>query len=85
MDAATIPFAAEFDAVFSNAALHWVRDQDAALAGTHRALKPGGRLVAEMGGEGNVAIPLAAIKASFFDIQASCAATVSIRRKCRRA
>jgi ubiquinone/menaquinone biosynthesis C-methylase UbiE len=44
-----------FDAVFSNAALHWVRDQDAMLAEVHRVLKPGGRFVAEMGGQGNIA------------------------------
>ncbi len=50
-----LPFKEEFDAVFSNAALHWVRDQDAALAGVARALKPGGRFVAEMGGHGNIA------------------------------
>ncbi|HTJ30451.1 MAG TPA: class I SAM-dependent methyltransferase, partial [Acidobacteriaceae bacterium] len=48
-------FAGEFDAVFSNAALHWVRDQDAMLTGVYRALKPGGRFVAEMGGMGNIA------------------------------
>lgn len=44
-----------FDAVFSNAALHWVRDQDAMMAEVHRVLKPGGRFVAEMGGHGNIA------------------------------
>ena len=44
-----------FDAVFSNAALHWVRNQDAMLSEVHRVLKPGGRFVAEMGGHGNVA------------------------------
>lgn len=44
-----------FDAVFSNAALHWVRDQDAMMGEVHRVLKPGGRFVAEMGGHGNVA------------------------------
>src|SRR6516225_8913807 len=44
-----------FDAVFSNAVLHWVRDQDAMMAQVHRVLKPGGRFVAEMGGHGNVA------------------------------
>src|SRR5208337_5070062 len=46
---------AAFDAVFSNAALHWVRDQDAMMAQVHRVLKPGGRFVAEMGGHGNIA------------------------------
>jgi SAM-dependent methyltransferase len=44
-----------FDAVFSNAALHWVRDQDSMMAEVHRVLKPGGRFVAEMGGHGNIA------------------------------
>jgi trans-aconitate methyltransferase len=50
-----------FDAVFSNAALHWVRDQDAMMTEVYRVLKPGGRFVAEMGGHGNVA----AIRAVF--------------------
>src|SRR5580692_11115140 len=54
--AESLPFGNEtFDAVFSNAALHWVRDQDAMMAQVHRVLKPGGRFVAEMGGHGNVA------------------------------
>jgi SAM-dependent methyltransferase len=46
---------AMFDAVFSNAALHWVRDQDAMMAQVHRVLEPRGRFVAEMGGHGNIA------------------------------
>jgi trans-aconitate methyltransferase len=51
-----LPFATPvFDAVFSNAALHWVRDQDAMIAEVHRVLNPGGRFVAEMGGHGNIA------------------------------
>ncbi len=45
----------EFDAVFSNAALHWVRNQDAMMDEVRRVLKPGGRFVAEMGGHGNIA------------------------------
>lgn len=55
MDAARLEFENEFDAVFSNAALHWVKDQDAVIAGAARALKPGGRFVCEMGGRGNIA------------------------------
>lgn len=55
-DGQSLAFESEFDAVFSNAALHWMkRDPDAVLAGVWRALKPGGRFVAEMGGAGNVA------------------------------
>ncbi len=42
------------DAVFSNAALHWVKDQSAAIAAIARALKPGGRFIAELGGRGNI-------------------------------
>jgi SAM-dependent methyltransferase len=49
-----------FDAVFSNAALHWVRGQDEMLAQVHRVLRPGGRFVAEMGGHGNIAAILVA-------------------------
>jgi trans-aconitate 2-methyltransferase len=44
-----------FDAVFSNAALHWVREADEAIQTMARALKPKGRLVLEMGGQGNIA------------------------------
>src|SRR4051794_17173137 len=55
VDATALPFEAEFDAVFSNAALHWIHDADAVLTGVHRALKPGGRFIAEFGGHGNVA------------------------------
>ncbi len=55
MDAASMDFDGEFDAVFSNAALHWVRPPEAVAAGVFRALKPGGRFVGEMGGKGNVA------------------------------
>ncbi len=51
-----LPFSnGEYDAVFSNAALHWVRNQDAMLAEVRRVLGPGGRFVAEMGGQGNIA------------------------------
>jgi trans-aconitate methyltransferase len=60
-DGARLPFAAEFDAVFSNAALHWMADADAVIASVFRALRPGGRFVAEMGGAGNVAAIRAAL------------------------
>jgi trans-aconitate methyltransferase len=49
-----LPFAGEFDAVFSNAALHWMKRADDVIAGVHRALKAGGRFVAEFGGQGCV-------------------------------
>ena len=56
MEGGKLEFNAEFDAVFSNAALHWMKsDRDAVIAGVHRALKPGGRFVGEMGGHGCVA------------------------------
>ncbi len=42
------------DAVFSNATFHWIHDHDALFAALHRALKPGGRLVAQCGGRGNI-------------------------------
>jgi len=63
-DAAALEFDGEFDAVFSNAALHWMPDADAVIDGVWRALKPGGRFVGEMGGDGNVAILRAALHAA---------------------
>jgi len=54
VDGTRLAFDAAFDAVFSNAALHWMRDPDAVIDGVWRALKPGGRFVAECGGAGNV-------------------------------
>lgn len=64
LDARAIAFEAEFDAVFTNAVLHWIRDgMDRVLAGVLRALRPGGRFVGEMGGFGNVAAITVAILA----------------------
>jgi SAM-dependent methyltransferase len=55
-NAEALPFDdARFDAVFSNAVLHWVHDQDAMMGEVRRVLRPGGRFVAEMGGHGNIA------------------------------
>ncbi|MDE0112280.1 MAG: methyltransferase domain-containing protein [Albidovulum sp.] len=61
MDAPNLEFREEFDAVFSNAALHWMLDADGVLAGVARALKKGGRFVGEFGGHGNVAAILSAL------------------------
>ena len=52
--AEAISFSEEFDAAFSNAALHWVLAKEQAAAAIFRALRPGGRFVGEMGGEGNL-------------------------------
>ncbi len=56
LDATKLPFTNEFDAVFSNAVLHWIKSTpNAPIEGAFRALKPGGRFVGEFGGHGNVA------------------------------
>lgn len=58
-------FRGAFDAVFSNAALHWMkRDPEAVVAGVAAVLKPGGRFVGECGGAGNVALIHAALAAA---------------------
>ena len=63
-DGQALTFDNAFDAVFSNAALHWRRDADAVVSGVKRALKPGGRFVAEFGGAGNVANVMGALVAA---------------------
>lgn len=55
MDATALRFESEFDAVFTNAVLHWIQDHDAVLSGVYRSLKPGGKFVGEFGGHGNIA------------------------------
>lgn len=65
MDARRLEFHSEFDAVFSNAALHWIQPPEDVLAGVRRSLQPGGRFVAEMGGHGNVAAIHTALLAVF--------------------
>ncbi|MGF1630065.1 MAG: class I SAM-dependent methyltransferase [Kiloniellaceae bacterium] len=59
-----LAFAREFDAVMSNAALHWMLNPDVVLQGVARALRPGGRFVGEMGGAGNVAVIALAVSAA---------------------
>jgi len=56
-----LPFNQEFDAVFSNAAMHWMLDQQAVIEGVAKSLNPGGRFVSEMGGHGNMAAVRVAI------------------------
>ncbi len=63
MDGEHLGFDAEFDAVFSNAALHWMKAADRVIDGVWRALRSGGRFVAEMGGHGCVAKIKAALYA----------------------
>ena len=62
VDGQRLAFAAEFDAAFSNAALHWMLDPDAVARGVFAALKPGARFVGECGGRGNVATLRAALR-----------------------
>jgi len=61
-NASKFSFTEPFDAVFSNAALHWVTDHDGMMKCVYHSLKPGGRFVAEMGGKGNVQQLMAATK-----------------------
>jgi SAM-dependent methyltransferase len=62
-DAQALPFRSEFDAVFTNATLHWVPDLAAAARSAYTALVPGGRFVGEFGGHGNVAAICTAFRA----------------------
>lgn len=64
MDGHALAFDGVFDAVFSNAALHWMHEPDRVLAGVRRALKPGGRFVAEFGAEGNMATLIGAVQSA---------------------
>src|SRR5262249_12224499 len=63
-DARQFTFAEPFDAVFSNAALHWVREPQRVIRCIREALKPGGRFVAELGGKGNVQTIAHALRAA---------------------
>jgi trans-aconitate methyltransferase len=60
--ATDLHFDQPFDAVFSNAVLHWVLDKEAAIDSIHRSLRSGGRFVMEMGGRHNVDGILIAVK-----------------------
>lgn len=55
LDGHKLSFEQEFDAVFSNAALHWMKDPERVVKGVWQSLRPGGRFVGEFGGAGNIA------------------------------
>ncbi len=57
MSVTELEFKNRFDAVFSNAVLHWVKESETAVRNIYEALKPNGRFVAEFGGEGNCKQP----------------------------
>ncbi len=67
MSVTDMPFVETFDAVFSNAMLHWVHESDLAVDNIARALKPGGRFIAEFGGAGNVRYIVEAMRREFAD------------------
>jgi ubiquinone/menaquinone biosynthesis C-methylase UbiE len=62
MDAREIQLEGNFDAVFSNATLHWIKEPERVISGIKRLLRPGGRFVAEFGGKGNTGELLKAIQ-----------------------
>lgn len=64
VDARQLPFTEEFEAVFSNAVLHWIPDAEAVVRGVARSLRPGGRFVAEFGGKGNVQRVMTALESA---------------------
>src|SRR4030095_10264523 len=55
VDAVSLNFQGEFEVIFSNAVLHWVADHHSVLRGMANALRPGGRILLQMGGRGNAA------------------------------
>jgi trans-aconitate methyltransferase len=68
MDARNFSFPEAFDAVFSNAALHWIPEPEKVVQCIASALRPGGRLVLEMGGKGNVANITTALQEALRDL-----------------
>jgi trans-aconitate 2-methyltransferase len=62
MDATDIRLSEKFDVAFSNAALHWVQNHAQVLRGVHSCLKPGGKILFQMGGRGNAADVFVAIE-----------------------
>lgn len=69
MDARDLAFPEKFDAVFSNATLHWITDPERAVVAISSVLKPGGRFVAEFGGKGNVGQVMSALRAAWHTLR----------------
>jgi len=67
MSVIDMPFDGEFDAVFSNAMLHWVKEPKLAVENIARALKSNGRFIAEFGGYENISSIIKAMR-EVFDI-----------------
>ncbi len=53
MDACNLAFDERFDVVFSNAALHWIKNHQPVVKGIYKSLRPGGKILLQMGGKGN--------------------------------
>ena len=70
-DARDIPYHAEFDAVFSNAALHWIPEPELVIKSVRKALRPGGRFIAEFGGKGNIRKMLRAFDQALVELHAA--------------
>ncbi len=69
MDAREISLDETFDAVFSNATLHWIKEPECVIAGIKKVLRPGGRFAAEFGGKGNTGELLKAIESAWTKLQ----------------
>jgi trans-aconitate methyltransferase len=67
LDARHLPFQEKFDVVFSNAALHWIKDHRPVIAGIQKGLKPGGRILLQMGGKGNAESILSILEEVMFE------------------
>ena len=67
-DATEIPFNTPFDALFSNATLHWIKEPERVVSEIARLLKPQGRFVAEFGGHGNIAKLVAAAERAWLNL-----------------
>jgi len=76
VDARKLYFHEKFDAVFSNATLHWIHEPELVLQGIFRALRPGGRFVAEMGGKKNSRAIQDAFDAALVELDAAKAGEV---------